>query len=442
MRTARPDGPPGSPVDDGEEVASAPGTPGDAPPAGFRHPWLYRLLVVVLASALCVAVLEAGFRIAGYEPIYAVYSKPEIFWQRDPLLGWSLEPGAAGTYVGPRPFPVAFRADVRINSLGLRGSEVAGRPPPGGRVLVLGDSQAAAFEVDEAQSYAGLAAGRLTERAGRAVEVVNGGVRGYGTDQAYLLYTERLRRLRPDVVVFHASANDPEDDTTLHRMRRPFGKPAFALADDGSLDLVGAPVPDYPFCSLYRLDESYKVQRVDGMRARTLCLVQTRLTDHSAVLSFVTARLQTNPRLIWQLNRLGTSDRQETYIPPPPEEGGPSVEGPSDDAAPPAPPPPGETAQPQVSPPLDSAHRLTSALIRTLARGVREDGASFVLLGNAADLAALDGPAFARDGIAVVLVDDAIGADQTAFRFANDGHLNPAGHDRVAALLADRLDLP
>ena len=59
-----------------------------------------------------------------------------------------------------------------------------------------------------------------------------------------------------DIVVFFHSGNDPVDNTTLHEMRRPFGKPAFSIAEDGSLELVGTPVPTYPMCSEYQLSSA------------------------------------------------------------------------------------------------------------------------------------------------------------------------------------------
>src|SRR5207249_1510326 len=110
-----------------------------------------------------------------------------------------------------------FRNQVRTNSLGLRGGELPPVPPGGLRVLVLGDSVVAGFEVDESKTFSAVLQDRLGAQLGVPVQVVNAGVRGYGTDQSYLYYRDQGRALHPDLVLFVASYNDREDNTTLHR---------------------------------------------------------------------------------------------------------------------------------------------------------------------------------------------------------------------------------
>ena len=162
----------------------------DAPPsrlAWWRTQlvvWFQKLALLAVTTMLCLVLVEVGFRLAGYQAIHAVYSKPELFWTHDELLGWVQQPGVRGEYVGPRPYPVEFRNTVRINSLGLRGPELSDVPAGGRRVLLLGDSQTAGFEVAEEHTYAALVEKQLTTDLGSPVQVVNAGVRGYGTDQA------------------------------------------------------------------------------------------------------------------------------------------------------------------------------------------------------------------------------------------------------------------
>lgn len=389
-------------------------TPPSKPPAG-RLKRAARKLGAALASTLvCLLVLEVAFRVAGYRPLYDSYSKPELFWRYDPLLGWSHEPNQRDVYVGPRPFPVEFRGQVRINSLGLRGADVTAPPANGLRVLFLGDSVVAGFEVNDDQTYVARLQESLTKAVGVPVQTLNAGVRGYGTDQAYLYFRERGRELRPDLVVFQAANNDAEDNTTLHRARRPFSKPAFALRPNGALELQGSPVPTYALCSGVRLDANFAPVRIDTAKSRTMCWLQMNLADHSALFTFATMRIQQNPDLVYKLFNLGTPKEQAVDM----STGGDRTSG-------------------------TPAERLTVALIRALAKSVQESGARFVLSIGRSDLQHLDVTQLDADGIERFdssQVDDQGTGDHISkydvnMRFRCDSHLNPKGHARMAELM-------
>jgi hypothetical protein len=282
--------------------------------------WTARLLLLGLSFTAMGIVFEMGLRAAGYEAIHEVYSKPSLLWRKDPLLGWSHQPDSSGLYVGPRPWPIEFESPVRINTLGLRGSEVTALPPDGRRVLFLGDSLVAGFEVREEETFVRRSGELLEQALGIPIQTINGGVRGYGTDQSLLYFRTRGYTLRPDVVLFIHSLNDPRNNMTLHRQRRPFGKPAFALgtgARTAMLELVGSPVPDYPLCAQVGLDESFQVTRQDGAVSRGLCGFETRLADHSALFTFVTLRLRQNPQLLYWLRSFGVQELHGAAFPRP-----------------------------------------------------------------------------------------------------------------------------
>ncbi len=353
-------------------------------------------LLAAVSTALTLGGLELGLRATGHRALYEVYSKSSLFWRADPLLGWSHEPGAAGTFVGPDPWPIEFEAPVRINSLGLRGPEVEPPPPGGLRVLLLGDSMVAGFEVPYRETFGARLEARLARQFGAPVQVINAGVRGYGTDQSALYYRERGRALEPGVVVLFHSGNDPDDNVTLHRMRRPFGKPAFALDADGALVLGGQPTPEYPICSHYRMGSA--PERVDGRLARGVCRGQLALFDHSALFALVAMRLQRNPQLVETLYHLGSSGAR-----------------------------PSEAAGSDTY-----AARLTTALILDLARRVREDGAQFLLIGEDHALDGLDPRPLLVAGIEPHGVTPTLDGDPAPFRFRNDSHFNRQGHLRVS----------
>jgi hypothetical protein len=362
--------------------------------------WTAKLTLAVFSATLGLVVGEVALRIAGYRAIHDTYSKPEIFWAADPLLGWSHEPGSEGVYVGPRPWPIEYSTPVRINSLGLRGPELT-EPPDGGlRLMLLGDSIVAGFEVPYEKTFAHLIGEGLSLELGRPVQSVNAGVRGYGTDQSLLYFRERGRLLEPDFVIFVHTANDPADNTEIHQMRRPFGKPAFAPRHDGSLELVGAPVPQYPICSEYRLTERFEIERRDGRAARLACRFQMAALDHSALASFAALRVPWNADLLRSLYHLGR--------PPPPS--------PARNADKPSP-----------------ARELTHVLLREMAVEVDSAGAGFLVVASHAptlDLAQLQ-----ADGIALVTLESVEGATHQEIRFNNDSHFNEIGHRRVADLL-------
>jgi len=384
-----------------------------------------------LASLACALfAAELGLRLAGYEPLAALYSQPELFWRHDDRLGWSLEPGARGRFRGPRPFPVEFETSVETNSLGLRGPELGPRAPGELRVLVLGDSVVAGFEVAEVDTFVALIERQLAGRLDVPVRVINAGVRGYGTDQSYLWFREHGRAVGADLVVEVFSANDFEDNVTLHRPRRPFGKPVFALRPSGALELVGVPVPSYEICSAWVLDAAYRPTRIDGPLSRGLCWLQTRLTDHSAFFTLVATSLARLPGVLGALQGVSRPDGETAAaLVPWPVAASRAAVGP--DAA------------------LDREARarieseLTTALLQALAREVRATGADFLLMITPPHWQRLGTRALLADQIAAHYVTLPAGVEPSLLRFRNDSHWNERGHriyaEGLAPIIEERL---
>jgi len=375
----------------------------------------FALLVVSLGLALGAA--EVGLRFAGYEPLHAVYSQPELFWRYDERLGWALEPGAEGRYAGPRPFPVEFEATIQTNSLGLRGPELGRRAPDELRVLFLGDSLVAGFEVEQAETFVALVEAQLAPRFRVPVRVINAAVRGYGTDQSYLWFREHGRALGADLVIAVFSANDFADNVTLHRPRRPFGKSAFALRPNGALELIGVPVPRYELCSAWVLDGAYRPVRIDGTLSRGACFLQTRLADHSALFTLVATSLARLPGLVRLLQKLALPGEgaAEASLAPWPLRFAQAGGAPGGD-------PLGDPARARVE------SELTTALLQALAREVRESGAAFALLMTPRHWERLDTRALRADGIEASYVTISTGVERSLLRFRNDSHWNARGH--------------
>ncbi len=360
-----------------------------------------RLLVSAIVLILCVVLSEIAVRLIGYEPIYRVYSKPSIFWRHDPLLGWSHEPGAGGTYVGPKPWPIEFSTSVEINSEGLRGPEVGPRPPDGLRILFLGDSMLAAFEVEYEETFPARTEKELSRSLGVPVQVLNAGVRGYGTDQSYLYFRERGYKWEPDAVVLVYSGNDPRNNITVQRMRRPFAKAAFVLAPDGSLKLVGHPIPKYPLCSQVLVTPEFEIARTDTWRARLFCRLQMGLVDHSALFTLVTFGLRRHPTLVSTLHFWG-SPAQSYGVTKDSRDWGPQV---------------------------------TEAILRELGSQVqRVTGRRLLIVGDDRSLIGFDPERIAE--VCEVFNYEAVFDENTQdVLFKNDSHFTALGHERIARLM-------
>jgi len=371
--------------------------------------------LLLFAAGLVVALGagELGLRTAGYEKMYDVYSSPEMFWRHDALLGWSLQPNAHGRFVGPRPFPIEFDATIDVNAFGLRGPEIGAKPPGERRVLVLGDSWVAGFEVEYEQTFTALLERSLGSRLRSPVRVINAGVRGYGTDQSYLWFRERGRGLGADLVVAVFSANDFDDNMTLHRSRRPFGKPAFALRGSGTLELVGTPVPAYPPCASWVLGNDYEPVRADGMLSRLACHAQLRLVDHSVLFTFLATSIARVPGVVQALMRLAKPGAEQT----------PAHFESSVLATPLA-----RSGVPSEAERSRLAGELTTALLQALAREVRSSGARLLLIMAPRHHRYVDVAALRADGVEIESVAMSGSIDPSLIRFRNDSHLNARGH--------------
>lgn len=367
------------------------------------------LLVVSLSISLVIG--EVALRALGYQAIFEVYSKPSVLWQHDEVLGWSHEPGTEAKYIGPRPWPIEFDSPVSINSLGLRGPEIAPLPEDGVRILVLGDSMVAGFEVDYEETFVAQMEAMLTASTGRPVQVVNAGVRGYGTDQSLLYYRHRGHLLDPDIVLMWLSVNDLVNDVTIHRMRRIFGKPAFVAAGADGLELVGAPVPQYPDCSEYRVSATGDIVRLDSPASRLFCRVQMELFDRSALFSFLTHLVP------W--DQWGDLLRQLYYAGMPKPDVEPTAANGADAAG--------------------RAGSITDRILHTIAREVESRDSRFILTSTPQMLLRFEEAGVDLASFSKVPLEAVEAAVQEEVRFKHDSHLNAKGHRIVAEVLSEAL---
>ncbi|HKQ60160.1 MAG TPA: GDSL-type esterase/lipase family protein [Candidatus Polarisedimenticolaceae bacterium] len=131
-----------------------------------------------------------------------------------------------------------FDVAVSINDQGLRDRDYPYERVPGKRrILVLGDSFAWGFGVEQPACFT-----ELVERSLADVEVINAAVSGYSTDQELLWLVNEGLKYRPDVVLLLVSGND----VAMNMTSLAYGvyyKPQFRCNAGGDLRWPLPPVP-------------------------------------------------------------------------------------------------------------------------------------------------------------------------------------------------------
>lgn len=162
-----------------------------------------RIALVFFGIIVGLVLVEIGLRV--------------FFWRQlqteitmvDPFMGWHHQKNWKDIYsFEGHDVPVA------LNNRGLRRGQpvTLEKLPHTNRIIFVGDSMTAAFEVTEEKTFEALIERKLNERGRQKYEVLNAGVRGYGTDQCELWLTREGIHYQPDAVVYVFCHNDLFDN--------------------------------------------------------------------------------------------------------------------------------------------------------------------------------------------------------------------------------------
>src|SRR5262245_25410501 len=183
----------------------------DGRPRG-RLPWLHRILlslaILLVGSELAVRFVDWR---AGRDSSFFIPEQPMEWGQYmpHPYVGFVLRPGFESR--------AESRRRVHINSLGMRGAEMAAKKPPGTyRILCLGGSTTfgtgatADDKAYPAQLERLLNAHAAAQPGGAPLhyEVGNCGVSGYSSAEDLVNLEMRLLELEPDAILLYEGAND------------------------------------------------------------------------------------------------------------------------------------------------------------------------------------------------------------------------------------------
>ncbi|MAF66905.1 MAG: hypothetical protein CMJ84_14775 [Planctomycetes bacterium] len=184
---------------------------------------------------LAATALGVGAALAFAELAYRVVRAPDLgptthpaYVVRDPDLGWAYSPGARRRHRSEE-----FDVEVRIHSRGFRGEEWDLESDASPRVLILGDSFAFGWGVEEHETFSAHLAAEHEDWL-----VCNAAISGFGTDQELLVLRRLASKVRPDIVVCVFCTNDVYENATAVSYGKP--KPRFLLSE-GTLGPLEAP---------------------------------------------------------------------------------------------------------------------------------------------------------------------------------------------------------
>jgi hypothetical protein len=166
---------------------------------------LANLLLLAFSALITLAVAEGILRLTNYS-FANVHPK-------DPILGYRMLPNMSGWIRGETSIV------INTNSHGMRDREYSlSKPRNIFRIALLGDSYAAALQVEEGQMFS-----RYVERGLNQcnsfgsrytdIQVLNFGVSGFGTAQQLLMFRNTVRQFNVDMVILaFLPANDFTDN--------------------------------------------------------------------------------------------------------------------------------------------------------------------------------------------------------------------------------------
>src|SRR5262249_48104097 len=181
-------------------------------------------------TVLTLAVLEVFLRVADFRELRETLSETSLAYDFDAEFGWAPVPGLAGSMQ-------TFRTThYKHNSLGLRDEEFSLDAKP--TIVFLGDSFVSGLHSEADERFPDLLKPRIPDS-----KILAAGVSGYGTDQEYLLLQRLWPKVKPAVVVLIFCAQNDRQDNMRSLYYFNYYKPYFATQPDGSLQLLGQPVP-------------------------------------------------------------------------------------------------------------------------------------------------------------------------------------------------------
>jgi lysophospholipase L1-like esterase len=171
--------------------------------------FLLRVLWVGVTLGVAAVVVELGLKLY----FFGLHPSPKqlLVASENPTLVYELQAGVEATYTYLNPHQRSWEYRVRVNEDGFRNVPAAAGPSAA-RIVILGDSYAFGYGVDDNETFAH----RLAELLRGRAEVQNWGVPGYNLVQEVELLRARGPEAAADVVIVAFHPNDFEATVFAH----------------------------------------------------------------------------------------------------------------------------------------------------------------------------------------------------------------------------------
>ncbi len=215
---------------------------------------------------------------------YSTITSPYSFDIHDEKLGWKVKPNARVKHIKPGLWDVS----ISTNKHGLRGKNTDDLLNLNNRLKIgfIGASQTFGESVNDNEVYVSLLDKKLDD-----AQVLNFGVRGYGTDQMLLYYENEIKDYALDVIVLAFAFHHIPRNTSSFTF---YAKPYF-VKDETGLSLAGSPIPNQ-----YDLfDHNAGVDRISFMNKSVVMRILLRYFRNYQEKSIFTVNSK-----VWELTKL------------------------------------------------------------------------------------------------------------------------------------------
>lgn len=174
---------------------------------GFRLKGIKKALFVLVSVFLVFVAVEVSMNtyIRKHPPLHRPH--PSSLWEVYPHHNDRIN---IGGIIGT----------LKTDSHGFRGEEVSLKKPPGTfRIMILGDSSAFGYGVNQDEVFAEVLKKMLREKyPDKKIEVINGAVMGYTTFSTRNFFLEKGVKFEPDAIIISHN-NDPDIDLDADKNR-------------------------------------------------------------------------------------------------------------------------------------------------------------------------------------------------------------------------------